>query len=88
MGIASDSIYEQAMLQLEPGATLAIYTDGITETRAPDGKMFGEEGVERALHECEGDADCALEIIMSAVRAFEDGVRPTDDQTLIVVQVH
>lgn len=88
LGIASDSIYEQAVLQLEPGATLAIYTDGITETKAPDGKMFGEAGVERALHECEGDADCALEIIMSAVRAFEDGVRPSDDQTLIVVQVH
>ena len=34
---------------LDPGDSLVLFTDGISEARAPGGEFFGEAGLERAL---------------------------------------
>lgn len=41
LGIMDGLSYEQATVQLEPGQRVLIYSDGLTEARAPDGELFG-----------------------------------------------
>ena len=88
LGIMPDECYEDATIELRPGQTLALYTDGIPETRSPDGTFFATEGIARALCDCTGQADCAVDTVMSHVRKHEAGERPQDDQTLIVMRVN
>jgi sigma-B regulation protein RsbU (phosphoserine phosphatase) len=87
LGIMAEESYEDATIVLEPGQTLTLYTDGITETRAPGGEFFGTEGIISALKVCSGEADCAVDTIMEHVRKHEAGGRPEDDQTIVVMRV-
>ncbi|WP_432798922.1 PP2C family protein-serine/threonine phosphatase [Poriferisphaera sp. WC338] len=87
LGLFKDQHYEEVVIRMRKGQTLVMYTDGITETRAPDGAFFGTQGVEAALHDCSGEVACAVKTIMARVREHEAGQRPADDQTLLVMQI-
>ena len=87
LGVMPEETYDDATVQLEPGQTLVLYTDGIPETRSPDGAFFGNEGMIQALGDCSGEADCAVETIMKHTRQHEAGTKPQDDQTLVVMKV-
>ncbi len=87
LGIMPEETYEDASIILDPGQTLTLYTDGIPETRAPDGAFFGTEGIIRALVECSGEAECAADTVMTHVRKHEAGTKPQDDQTLVVMKI-
>jgi len=87
LGVYEEETYETATVTLEPGHTLVLYTDGIPETRGPDGSFFGIDGINHALGHCSGQAHCAIDTIMSSVRKHEAGSRPQDDQTLVVFRV-
>jgi sigma-B regulation protein RsbU (phosphoserine phosphatase) len=87
LGIAPQIRFEEATTTLAPGDTLVLYTDGIVEARGPSGEMFGVERIEDALRTCSGAPQCAVDSITKALLAFEAGVRPGDDQTLLVMQV-
>ena len=82
-----DVIYETDTLQLHPGQSLVFYSDGITEALSPAGKMFGVAGIERSLIECTGEPDCAIQHITESMRKHEAGVRPNDDQTIVVMKL-
>jgi len=87
LGVMPEETYEDATIQLEPGQTLTLYTDGIPETRSPDGAFFGTPGIVQAMRDCSGEADCAVDTIMRHVRQHEAGGRPQDDQTLVVMKL-
>ena len=76
LGIMAEETYEDAIITLEPGQTLTMYTDGIPETRSPDGSFFGIEGMVNALRACSGEADCAVDTIMQHTREHEAGEQP------------
>ncbi|GAB4192173.1 MAG: hypothetical protein Kow00105_06220 [Phycisphaeraceae bacterium] len=86
LGVMPEERYEDATITIDPGQTLTLYTDGIPETRCPDGRFFGIPGIINALRECSGRPDCAADTIMKHVRRHEAGRRPQDDQTLVVIQ--
>ena len=87
LGISEDVGYVDASVQLEPGQTLVLYTDGITEANGPGGNMFGVDGIERAVKDCTGEPGCIVESIVGSLRAHQAGARPTDDQTIVAIQV-
>jgi sigma-B regulation protein RsbU (phosphoserine phosphatase) len=87
LGVVPDMRYEEHTIQLEPGQTLVFYTDGITEAAAPDGAMFDLAGIERSLTECTGHPDCVITHVTKALVDHEAGVRPADDQTIVVMRV-
>jgi sigma-B regulation protein RsbU (phosphoserine phosphatase) len=87
LGILPDVDYEEATITLQSGQTLVLYTDGITEARSPKGEMFSITGMEKALTTCTGEADCTVETITRSLLQHEGGVRPTDDQTLLAIEV-
>lgn len=85
IGLLAESEYTELTVDLHPGDTLLLHTDGITEAKGADG-MFGEERLHRALV---GMAGLPARGIVDAIAiAVTDhlGDRPHDDIALIAVQ--
>jgi phosphoserine phosphatase RsbU/P len=87
LGILSDTSYENHTVTLESEQTLILYTDGITEASCPDGRMFGQEGLESVLTDCTGRPDCVISSVNTALTEHEGCIQPKDDQTLVAISV-
>ncbi len=87
LGVVDEPGYDDSHVTLAPGQTLAFFTDGITEARNSAGGFFGNRGVEAALRRCSGEASCLVSTLTNALKSFEQGGRPHDDQTLIAIEV-
>jgi sigma-B regulation protein RsbU (phosphoserine phosphatase) len=79
-------IDERAII-VEPGDRLVFYTDGVTEARAPDGGMFGEDRLQAVIAtEAALNADETVRRVVASVKAFAQGTPPADDLTLLVIR--
>lgn len=87
LAMLEDAAYERGEATLEPGATLAIYSDGAVEARDADGEMWGEERLVERIREGAG-ATCeeTARRIAAAVRDFEGAAGPSDDLTLVLAR--
>lgn len=87
MGMLPDIPFEEGKLTLQPGETIVIYSDGVTEAENADGVMFGEERLRQAIGEGHTSAASQLiEKITQRVQSFA-GEKPRDDDiTLVVVK--
>jgi PAS domain S-box-containing protein len=75
-------------IALEPGDTLVLMTDGITESQAPDGSLLGTEGALQLVRaHLAGSAQQVLEELVAGARAFAQGGPQTDDLTAIICKV-
>jgi serine phosphatase RsbU (regulator of sigma subunit) len=77
---------EIAEVELAPGDTLVLYTDGITEARGIDGEEFGESRLRETL--CRyADLPVAplFESVVRAVEQFTSG-QQQDDITLVIAR--
>lgn len=73
-----------AETRLEPGDSLVLYTDGVTDALHDQGKEFGESRLVGLLSTCAHLApDALLETIVNAVQQFS-GREQEDDITLVV----
>lgn len=79
--------YSQYELQIEPGARLFLYTDGVPEATAGDGSMFGTD---RMLIELNRDKDSDPKQILagmkSAVEGFVKDAEQFDDMTMLCLE--
>ena len=73
--------------RLNPGDSLVLFTDGVTEARSPDGDFFGEERLAALLRSSPIlDAPALAQRIENAVLSFQaDGDR--DDIAILVLRV-
>lgn len=89
----SDYAIEQHTIRLQPGQTVLLYTDGITEaTHTPispggRGEMFAETGLMEALRASSGNPDDVVDAIHAALFKFTGRRTRDDDQTLVVLKV-
>ncbi len=67
--------------------TVTHFSDGITEALSPAGRMYGVSGIEGCLIECSGEPDCVISHITESLVEHEAGVRPNDDQTIVVMKI-
>ena len=75
-------------LWLQPGESLLLYTDGITETRNGEHEQLGEEGLVHALGRGLGESPTAQQVIdavTAIVGAFSGGTDISDDQAALVL---
>ena len=87
LGMFDHADIDERDVELAPGDVLAIYTDGITEARSPDGTLFGEERLVEALRSAaRGSAADVSRAVTAAVDAFTAGMPPADDLTLVLVR--
>ena len=82
LGIEPGQKYATERIQLEPGCSVFLYTDGVIEARR-DGELYGEERLDKALrkHRKLG-AQALAEAILADCRAFAGG--ELDDDCAIV----
>lgn len=79
---------EDKAAQLEPGDTLLLYTDGVTEALGPDREMFGMERLCNTLASLPANQplDAWGDRIKKAVDVYTDGAGSHDDVTLLLLQ--
>ena len=80
--------YVPATRRLEPGDTLCLITDGVTEAAGPDGQLYGRERLEALLGGL-GTAASAAEVgeaIRRDVAAFTGGTEPSDDMAVLILR--
>ena len=87
LGMLEEGAYEKGTEVLTPGATLTLFTDGVTEAQAADGAMWGEERLVEMLQRPSGESCAALaRRIVDAVHGFEGDQGPSDDITLLMAR--
>jgi len=73
---------------LSSGQILCIGTDGIWETRNPQGEMFGRQRLKDIIRQDSHlPAENILNYIIDSVRDFRAGARQEDDITLVIVKI-
>jgi sigma-B regulation protein RsbU (phosphoserine phosphatase) len=86
LGVLPDASYTEARLTLDPGATLVLFTDGLTEARATTGEMFGEDRLHQAIAAAAETPEALVAAVLRAVERFAAGAPPDDDLTLLAVR--
>ena len=89
LGVVPEYSYEARTVSLNPGDTITVYTDGVTDALNARGQMFGHGQVERYLAPDEpeernaGRPKCVGERLINAVRKHASG-RPQNDDIAVV----
>ncbi len=88
VGILPGQQFPEETLQLDSGDILVMYTDGVIEARAEDGRMFGLERLTRIIEQNSLlGAHEIFERIQAAIKVFIGKALPFDDMTLMVLRV-
>ncbi|WP_166395500.1 SpoIIE family protein phosphatase [Rubrobacter marinus] len=86
MGVFADPRLTEQEARLEPGDALVLFTDGVTEARAPDGTFFGEERFADLLRSSAGlDATALTAHLGDAVCGFQN-YDLNDDVAILVLR--
>ena len=87
IGIFCQEKYSASELQLEPGDSLLLYTDGLTESRSPYDAEYGADRLSRVVGANNSLAPQALTAAcIEDARSFRGGHPKPDDLTVMVVQ--
>ena len=86
IGIMSDWKYTSQSVTLQPGQTLFIYTDGLTEAENNLHEQFGEERMMKALAKSETAPRLLIGNVIKEVHNFVGQAEQSDDLTILAVQ--
>ncbi|HXK12067.1 MAG TPA: fused response regulator/phosphatase [Vicinamibacteria bacterium] len=87
VGVLPANPIEAESLELQPGETLVLFTDGVSEAFDPRQELFGEERLLAHLaKEPGGDAKETTLGVVAAVRRHAAGAKQSDDITVVSVR--
>ncbi|HVQ32157.1 MAG TPA: SpoIIE family protein phosphatase [Vicinamibacteria bacterium] len=79
--------FERTDLQLQPGDTLVLYTDGVNEAFDPQAECYGNERLLRGLAELADQSAAAVTAgLLQQVRAFAAGAPQSDDIAILTLR--
>lgn len=87
LGCLKDSFVKDEEITLEPGESITLYTDGVTEARNVNGDFFGEQRLIDALNA--KDYTCIIELhhsIKDNVASFVGDAPQSDDITFLTLK--
>lgn len=87
-GLMEDVQYREQTLTLNPGDSIYLYTDGVTEALNPEQELFGDDRLYEILnrHRAQaGEPETFVQAIYREVQAFADGEPQADDITMLYV---
>lgn len=89
LGVMEGAVYHGHAIQLQPGDTLFVYTDGVTEAVAADETFYGEARLEAVLarQPPEADATAWVQAVMDDVFEFSAGHAQADDITVLALRM-
>lgn len=88
LGVEPGVTWHQQTIRFEPGATLLLYTDGVTEAQDAAGGFFDTERLLAVLEQNRAnDAETVVAQVAEAVRRFAGSAPQSDDITLLAVRL-
>jgi len=86
LGMFTDVEYEVESHQMDPGDTLILYTDGVSETRNGDAD-YGDQRLEQLLRRCfQLNPRSLVDACIEDLTAFRGHSRPADDLTFMAAR--
>jgi serine phosphatase RsbU (regulator of sigma subunit) len=87
VGLMPEADYESVHFQLQPGDTVVLFSDGVSEAANLEEEMFGIQGLRNAVagHDAT-PLDQLQERIREALSAFTRGTTQADDITVLLVR--
>jgi serine phosphatase RsbU (regulator of sigma subunit) len=79
--------YETQRFDLPGGASILLYTDGVTDVQAPSGERMGEHWLQKSIYGSFRSASDIVHTVLDAVDDFRVGREPADDLTVVAVQL-
>ena len=87
LGVLPGFEFPGGSLELEPGDTFFLYTDGVTEAMNEDGEEFGDDALAKALAECAGaSAEDVRRHVVEAVKEHAGEASQSDDITCLALK--
>lgn len=87
VGLVEQATFSSTRVQFEPGDTLVLYSDGITEAENAEGALFGFERLGMALEANAGASiDQVEQNVLTAIENFAAGASQSDDITMLIVR--
>ena len=87
VGLVPEAEYTAVCLKLEPGDTMVLFSDGVTEAMDPAEELYGVPRLRELLN---GRLECPLEdlqkCVLESVETFTRGASQADDFTLLIVR--
>jgi sigma-B regulation protein RsbU (phosphoserine phosphatase) len=87
LGLFPTAVYEEDAVQLQPGDTVVVFSDGVSEALDKAGEEFGDDrlcaAVTAALARPPQEI---LDALIDAVRVFAAGAAQNDDMTALIVR--
>jgi len=89
LGVLPGVTFAESVVDLPAGATLVLYTDGVTEARDDGGAQFGDDGLVAVLRALpSGDAQRTVAAVSAAVEDQLSGSRhEADDLAVLALAV-
>ncbi len=88
VGVLEDAIFRTQQLQLQPGDSLFMYTDGVTEAMNEREEIFSDERLEGQITSLQDKAPReVITSIMQTLRTFSRGVPQSDDITMMSLRM-
>lgn len=88
LGVLTDLEYREVTYHLDPGDTIILYTDGVTEAMNDRGELLGLQGLRDYFNSSAPSAD-ARDIglqVMEAVASFAGNASQSDDITCLTLR--
>jgi len=87
LGVVKNATYEEYEIRLEPGDSLLMYTDGVTEAFSVSGEQFSVTRLKTAMLEADGQAaKKILDNLEESIDQFRKGEPPSDDLTMVALR--
>jgi len=87
VGLVPEAEYTTVCLKLEPGDTLVLFSDGVTEAMDPAEQLFGVPRLKEVLMgQMQTPLDELQRLVLDAVENFAHGASQADDLTLLLVR--
>lgn len=86
LGLWDEIMLDERTIELLPGDTLLLYTDGMTDCRDPKGEAFGLERIKKILSGFANlNAQQVCDNLLVTLKKYQDGSKQDDDVTLVAV---
>ena len=87
LGVLPELTYTETTIPLDEGASMFLYTDGITEAEDATGQQFGRDRLETKLASMNGEGPQELmDSVLTDLRTFSGGAKQFDDITCMALQ--
>lgn len=83
LGMLPNTHYREDVIQLKPGESILLYSDGVGDARNTEGEDWGDERLMEVAAQPLADGEGLLRAALKAVQTFSEDAPQTDDMTLV-----